>query len=180
MTDRILFDEQQTAALIDRVTDQILSAVTQRELAEGGIIGIHRHGVSFALMMAARIREKTGLEVPVGKLDINMYRDDIGRRKKLPVINETSVTSDIENKLIILADDVLHTGRTIRAALDAITDFGRPRVIRLAVVLDRGAREVPIQADFVGGHFHVNPDEWVQLRETADGAVIGVGIRKGR
>lgn len=181
MSDSLLYNEVQTGELLDRVAAQIVEAIPVAELRSAGLLGIHKHGVPFAHELAARIVRLSGIRLPVGTLDINMYRDDIGRNKTLPVIRETLIPFDVEGNLMILADDVLHTGRTIRAALDAITDFGRPKVIRLATILDRGQREVPIQPDFFGERCDIPADEWIQLRQTESGApVLRVGKRKPR
>ncbi len=123
------------------------------------LIGIQTGGVPLAKRIARCIRERTGREVDVGTLDISMYRDDIGKRKTLPMIRETVIPFDINDKIIILADDVLQSGRSVRAALDALTDFGRPGQIRLAALIDRGGREFPIHADYVGMKVSVGP-EW--------------------
>lgn len=120
------------------------------------LVGIQRRGVPFARRLSKYILEKTGYEIPVGTLDITMYRDDIGLRQLLPEIQETNIP-DINDKVLILCDDVLQAGRSIRAALDAITDFGRPAIIRLAVLFDRGSHEFPISADYVGREIRI-PD----------------------
>ncbi len=113
------------------------------------LVGIHQMGVPLAKLLCDELA-KSGSRPDFGQLDISMYRDDIGTRNLLPVINETVIPFDVNDKEIILVDDVLSSGRTIRAALDALTDFGRPGVIRLAVMVDRGEPEYPIRADFVG------------------------------
>ena len=114
------------------------------------LIGIQRGGVPLAERLVGEIAARYGVEYPWGTLDIAMYRDDIGLRKTLPQIFETRIPFDINGKTIILIDDVLQAGRSIRAALDAINYFGRPAIVRLAALLDRGGREFPIQADYTG------------------------------
>ena len=127
------------------------------------LIGIQRGGVPLAQRLVREIKKTTGLEYPCGTLDITMYRDDIGMRKTLPQIFETRIPFDINGKTIILVDDVLQSGRSIRAALDAITYFGRPAVVRLAVLLDRGNREFPIQGDYVGKKIDVHSGRRVRV-----------------
>lgn len=181
MPERIIHNEAETAEIVKRMAQQIIDTISSDELAKGGIIGIHRQGVPFARMLAAEIKTLANIEVPVGTLDINMYRDDIGYRKTLPAIHATDIPFDLEDNVVILADDVLHTGRSIRAALDAVTDFGRPRIIRLAVIVDRGARELPIQADVIGMHYDVEPGEWIQLFDRpGDQGVIGIGPKRSQ
>ena len=137
------------------------------------LIGIQRGGVPLAERLVQEIRNSSGVNCPCGTLDIAMYRDDIGMRKTLPRIFETRIPFDITGKTIILVDDVLQSGRSIRAALDAVTYFGRPAVVRLAVLLDRGRREFPIQGDYVGSFMDV-PEErrirvnWQELTGTGD------------
>ena len=113
-------------------------------------VGIQQMGVPLAEKLKAIIEEETGYSPALAKLDISMYRDDISNRKRLPLIRETDIPFDVDDKILILVDDVLSSGRTIRAALDAITDYGRPKVIRLAVLVDRGNPEFPIHADVIG------------------------------
>lgn len=114
------------------------------------LVGIRRRGVPLAERLARRIKEIEQREVPIGVLDITLYRDDLTTVTHQPVIHKTDIPFSIEGKFIILTDDVLYTGRTIRAALDALMDLGRPKAIQLAVMVDRGHRELPIRADYVG------------------------------
>ncbi len=130
------------------------------------LLGIQTSGIPLSRRIAKFIREKTGYEPPVGTLDISMYRDDIGVRKVLPPIRETNIPFDIEGGVVILTDAILQSGRTIRAALDAVTDFGRPAMIRLATMIDRGMREFPIRADYVGAHIHADADKKLSARWT--------------
>ncbi|MBN2417376.1 bifunctional pyr operon transcriptional regulator/uracil phosphoribosyltransferase PyrR [bacterium] len=132
------------------------------------IIGIRNRGDILARRIIQAIAEIEGREVPLGILDITLYRDDFQRFSETAVVQETEIPIDITDKKIILVDDVLYTGRTIRAALDALTDFGRPSLIQLAVLVDRGHRELPIKADYVGKNVPTAPGEEiaVQLFET--------------
>lgn len=134
------------------------------------VIGIRTRGVYIAQRLIKIIKDIENIEVPFGILDITLYRDDINSIEKQPMVKETEIPFDISNKKIILVDDVLFTGRTTRAALDAIMDFGRPKYIQLAVLIDRGHRELPIQADFVGKKVFTTLKELIEvnLKETDD------------
>jgi pyrimidine operon attenuation protein/uracil phosphoribosyltransferase len=119
--------------------------------------------VSLARRLAARLQAIEGIQVPVGALDITLYRDDLGLRAEAPVLRGTDIPFPVAGKTVILVDDVLYTGRTIRAALDALIDLGRPRVIQLAVLVDRGHRELPIRPDYVGKNLPTARRELVQV-----------------
>jgi pyrimidine operon attenuation protein/uracil phosphoribosyltransferase len=133
------------------------------------LVGIQRGGVHLAKRLSARIREIEGVEPPVGSLDITMYRDDLATRKSQPVPQATDITFDIQGKMMVLVDDVLYTGRTIRAALNSIMDYGRPRCVQLAVLVDRGHRELPIRADYVGKNLPTSGREKVEVMLAEDG-----------
>jgi pyrimidine operon attenuation protein/uracil phosphoribosyltransferase len=148
--EKLIYDNTAIALAIDTVLDAIMTEFRNTPLDDVALVGIQSKGVVMALRLREAIKKASGKELDFATLDINMYRDDIGKRKKLPVIHETNIPFDLDNKKVILVDDVLHTGRTIRAALDAITDYGRPALIRLAVMIDRGKREFPIRADYIG------------------------------
>lgn len=150
-----LMDKKEMATVIEAITYEILEEFPHDRLSDIAFIGIQTRGVPFARRLAAKITEKTKVEVGLGILDISMHRDDIGMRDVLPHIRETDIPFDVNDKTIILVDDVLFTGRTIRAALDAITDYGRPAMIRLAVLVDRLLREFPIRSDYTGEIFNV-------------------------
>ena len=128
------------------------------------MVGVHSRGVPLAQRLSAMIREHEGVEVPVGSLDITYYRDDLTKIAHAPIVKRTEAMPDITDKTVVLVDDVLFTGRTVRAALDAITDHGRPTAVRLAVVVDRGHRELPIRPDHVGKNLPTSLDENVQVR----------------
>jgi pyrimidine operon attenuation protein/uracil phosphoribosyltransferase len=133
------------------------------------LVGIQRGGVHLAKRLSARIREIEGVEPPVGSLDITMYRDDLATRKSQPVPQATDIPFDIQGKMMVLVDDVLYTGRTIRAALNSIMDYGRPRCVQLAVLVDRGHRELPIRADYVGKNLPTSGREKVEVMLAEDG-----------
>jgi len=158
-TTTLLFDEKETRAMVRTIADSLISDLKSKKIKDIAFIGIQAKGVPLAERIAARIEKTIGLEAPVGMLDISMYRDDIGKRKSLPHIHETEIPFDLDDKAIILVDDVLHTGRTIRAALDALTDYGRPKLIRLAVLIDRGSQEFPIMANYAGKTIEMDNDK---------------------
>ncbi len=156
---------------IDRALTRIAHEMLEKSKGakELGLIGIQRGGVHLARRLAAKIREIEGVDVPVGSLDITMYRDDLTTRKSQPVPQATDITFDVQDKLIVLVDDVLFTGRTIRAALNSIMDYGRPMRVQLAVLVDRGHRELPIRADFVGKNLPTSAREKVEVMLAEDG-----------
>jgi len=141
-----------SAGDINRVLARMASQVVENNPDLSGVllVGIRRRGVPLAERIAAKIKEVDGVNVATGALDITLYRDDLTTVADRPVINNTELPANITGKTIILVDDVLYTGRTIRAAMDELIDFGRPRRVQLAVLVDRGWRELPIQADYVG------------------------------
>jgi len=128
------------------------------------LVGIRRRGVPLADRLAQCISEREKSQVSVGYLDINLYRDDLSTVATQPVIQKTEINFPISEKVIVLVDDVLYTGRTIRAAMDALLDFGRPKGIQLCVLIDRGLRELPIQANFIGKYVQTSEDEMVEVR----------------
>jgi pyrimidine operon attenuation protein/uracil phosphoribosyltransferase len=128
------------------------------------LAGIRRRGVPLAQRIAAMIKEFEGLDVPVGALDITLYRDDLQTVGPQPVVGQTEIPVPIDGKVVVLVDDVLFTGRTVRAALDELIDFGRPRSIQLAVMVDRGHREIPIRADFVGTNVPTSRREVIKVK----------------
>src|ERR671928_751856 len=153
--------------------DDIRRAVTRiaHEVAERNegardvvLVGIRRRGVPLAERIAATLADFEGLRVPVGTLDITLYRDDLGMRGPAPIVRSTNIPTDITGRTVVLVDDVLYTGRTVRAALDALADLGRPARIQMAVLIDRGHRELPIRADFVGKNVPTANDERIETR----------------
>lgn len=138
------------------------------------IVGIQRGGVYLAKRICGRIKAIEGADIPVGSLDISLYRDDLGMRKERPVVRKTDIPWDLTDRKVILVDDVLFTGRSIRAAMDALMDFGRPLQIQLAVLLDRGHRELPIRADYVGKNIPTSRGENIEVQFEEDGREDGV------
>jgi pyrimidine operon attenuation protein / uracil phosphoribosyltransferase len=171
------------AADVHRALVRIAHEVVERNKGTDGlvVVGIHTRGVPLAGRLAAKLTEIEGRPVPTGALDVAMYRDDIGMRPP-HATHDTHLPFDLAGTVVVLVDDVLYTGRTVRAALDALTDFGRPRAIQLAVLVDRGHRELPLRADYVGKNLPTAADQAVrvQLQETdgSDGVAIEGAPRK--
>jgi pyrimidine operon attenuation protein / uracil phosphoribosyltransferase len=165
---------------VRRALARIAHEIVERDRTEGLVlVGIADRGDHLALRLSDEIAKIEGAKIPVGVLDITFYRDDIGLTAGAPLVHETRIPFDITGRTVVLVDDVLYTGRTIRAAMDALTDLGRPRRIRLAVLVDRGHRELPIRADFVGKNVPTHLDDDVRVMVTEvdgeDGAVIEEG-----
>jgi pyrimidine operon attenuation protein/uracil phosphoribosyltransferase len=154
--------------IITRLSHEILEK--NRGVENLVIIGIHTRGAHIANRISKKIKEIEHKDIPTGFLDVTLYRDDFRTRLKQPSVEVTNIPFDIDEKTIVLIDDVLYTGRTIRAALDALMDFGRPERIYLAVLLDRGHRELPIRPDFVGKNIptSIGEEVKVQLKEVDD------------
>ena len=160
----VVMDADRVSRSLTRIAHEILER--NRGIEDVAFIGIRARGVPIASRIAAEIKQLTGVEVPVGSLDITLYRDDLMRHAvgPQPVIRRTDIPFSIDDRLILLVDDVLYTGRTIRAALDALIDFGRPRAIQLVALGDRGHRELPIRADYVGRNIPTSRQQSVQVR----------------
>jgi pyrimidine operon attenuation protein/uracil phosphoribosyltransferase len=163
----IVLDEQAIRRALTRVAHEIIER--NKGVERIVLIGIKTRGIFLAERLAARIKEIEGTGVPVGELDITLYRDDLTKKTndQEPLVKGSDIPHDITNKIVILVDDVLYTGRTVRAALDALVDIGRPASVQLAVLVDRGHRELPIRADYVGKNIPTSSSEKivVQLAE---------------
>ena len=157
-----LMDKKAIARAITRISHEILEKNSGAETLV--LIGILTRGADIARRISEKIKSIENVEVPVGLMDINLYRDDVHSKLDQPIIQRTEILFDVVDKNIVLVDDVLFTGRTIRAALDQIIDFGRPRSIQLAVLVDRGHREVPIRPDYVGKNIPTSRDDKVLVR----------------
>jgi pyrimidine operon attenuation protein / uracil phosphoribosyltransferase len=159
-------DADRVSRSLARIAHEILER--NRTLEELALVGIRSRGVPIARRLSAAIREISGHDVPTGALDITLYRDDLMRHAigAQPLVRSTEIAFTIDDKRILLVDDVLYTGRTIRAALDALIEFGRPKSIQLVVLVDRGHRELPIKADYVGKNLPTSPSESVQVHLT--------------
>jgi pyrimidine operon attenuation protein / uracil phosphoribosyltransferase len=155
-----------TAAEMDLVLARMSAEIIEKlgTQSEFAIIGIRRRGVHLAQRLCNKVEAVLKRPVPIGILDITLYRDDLTTVSNRPMLRETLIDFDINNLSLVLVDDVLSTGRTIRAALDGIVDLGRPKRVQLAVLIDRGNRELPIQADYVGKHIQTAEDETVEVR----------------
>ena len=164
---------------IRRALTRIAHEILERDkgAADVVLVGIAARGDDLARRLAGEILRIEEQPVPVGALDITFYRDDIGIRAEAPEVHETRIDFDVNDRVVVLVDDVLFTGRTIRAAFDALMDFGRPRAIQLAVLVDRGHRELPLRADFVGKNLPSSSAEDVRVRlAEVDGGDDGVEL----
>lgn len=159
--EKIILDEQS----VNRALARIAHEITERNKGVENVvlIGVVTRGVPMAKILADNIAKFEGVEVPVGSIDISLYRDDITEKYDHPVVNGTSVDFDVKNKVVVLCDDVIFTGRTARAAMEATLAMGRPASIQLAVLVDRGHRELPIRADFVGKNMPTKLSEKVAV-----------------
>ncbi|NLK41034.1 MAG: bifunctional pyr operon transcriptional regulator/uracil phosphoribosyltransferase PyrR [Planctomycetes bacterium] len=160
---KILLNADQINATIEKMFRDIVADIgSESELA---VIGIRSRGEILAKRLTRKLETHFGREIPCGTLDITLYRDDlqIPRSGSQPTVRSTEIEFDVDNKFILLVDDVLHTGRSVRAAMDALTDLGRPRAVRLAVLIDRGQRELPIRADYVGLRVEAGATEMIKV-----------------
>lgn len=161
MKEKLLMSEKQMITTIRKMAKNI---VTSADSGQGiHLVGIRTRGVPLARLLAREIAKKVGQTPKVGMLDINLYRDDLSEVSDQPIVHVTDIPFRIDGTGVVLVDDVLYTGRTIRAAMDALIDFGRPKFIKLAVFVDRGWRELPIQADFVGKKIKTKAHEVVKV-----------------
>jgi pyrimidine operon attenuation protein/uracil phosphoribosyltransferase len=166
----VVMDGDRLARSLTRIAHEIVER--NRGIEDLALVGIRERGVPIARRIAKQLLEITGRHVPTGALDITLYRDDLMRQAvgPQPLVRSTDIPFNLDDRLILLVDDVLYTGRTIRAALDALIDFGRPKAIQLVVLVDRGHRELPIKADYVGKNVPTSRRESVQVRlEEVDG-----------
>ena len=159
----IVMDADRIARTLTRIAHEIVER--NKGVEDVALVGVRTRGVHLARRLARTLKEITGDDVPTGALDITLYRDDLMRHAvgPQPLVRRTEIPFSIDDRKILLVDDVLYTGRTTRAALDALIDFGRPRAIQLIVLVDRGHRELPIKADYVGKNLPTAPDESVQV-----------------
>src|SRR5262245_11512245 len=164
---------------IRRAVIRVAHEIVEKQAGTAGLVlvGIQRRGVPLARRIAAAIRDNEGAQLPVGALDIEFYRDD-ARLGHAPVVKGTDLPYPIDGATVVLIDDVLYTGRTVRAAMDALREFGRPRAVRLAVLVDRGHRELPIRADHVGKNVPTSREEVVRVRVREVGGEDAVDIEQ--
>lgn len=159
--EKLVMDAGDIARALTRIAHEILER--NKGVKNLALVGIRTGGVHLAHRLAKRIQTIEGVPVQIGELDITLYRDDLSLRKEQPVLRKTSVPFDVSDKIIVLVDDVLFTGRTIRAAMDGLIDLGRPEEIQLAVLVDRGHRQLPIKANYIGKNLPTSRDESVQV-----------------
>ncbi len=174
MDKALIMDDKAFERSLKRIAHEIIEKNKGAEKL--ALIGIHRRGVPIAKRIAAYIKEFEGVCVEMGSLDITFYRDDLSLLSDHPIINGTDIAFDINKKTVVLCDDVLYTGRTARAALDALMDLGRPNYIQLAVIVDRGHRELPIRADYVGKNIPTSKSEVVSVRVSEIDDIDNVAI----
>lgn len=162
MTEKQLLSADDMRRAITRIAHEI--AERNEGVQDVLLVGIRRRGVPLAERIGSNLADIEGLRVPIGSLDITLYRDDLETRGPTPIVRTTHIPIDVTGQTLILVDDVLYTGRTVRAALDALADLGRPARIQLAVLIDRGHRELPIRADFVGKNVPTSREERIETR----------------
>ncbi len=167
-----LLDAHHLGGYLDRLAREIAAAFGHEEGLV--LIGIRSRGLPLAQRLARALSDRMGRDIPVGSLDISLYRDDLTEKAGAPIVGPTEIPFGLRNRTVVLVDDVLFTGRTVRAALDALQDFGRPRRVWLAVLVDRGGRELPIQADFTGLKLEIPRHQRVSVKVSEIDAVDGV------
>ncbi len=158
---RKILEENEVKEIWEKVCREIAREIPSTNIA---VVGIRTRGAYLGGRLRKFLVERYQREIPLGILDITLYRDDLTQIAEQPVLRSTEIPFDVTGKKIVLVDDVIYTGRTVRAALDELIDFGRPAFIKLAVLIDRGGRELPIQPDFVGKFLEVEPEEWVEVK----------------
>jgi len=159
---KLILDERGMAMVLSRMAYEILERNAAHE--DLVLVGIRTRGVFLAQRLQALLNQIDQLDVPLGILDITLYRDDLSHGTHHPVLQKTEISFSLDDKIVILVDDVLYTGRTVRSAMDGLMDFGRPQAIQLLVLVDRGHRELPIMPDYVGKHVPSSPDHQVKVR----------------
>lgn len=177
ITPKIVLDGDDVRRAITRIAHEI----AERDARHGPIVivGIHRRGAHLAARLAPQVAELVDEPVESGTLDIALYRDDLGTRNATPVVYATEVNVDLTGRTVVLVDDVLYTGRTVRAAIDALFDLGRPGRVRLAVLVDRGHRELPLRPDFIGKNLPTASDERVHVHVTEVDGTDEVTVSEG-
>ncbi len=176
MTKKIIMTPEDIRRSLARIAHEII----ERNKTTGHLVlvGMHTRGVPLAKRLAANMEDLEGSKIPVGALDISLYRDDLSSLNPQPTVQRTDIPVNIDGKSVVLVDDVLYTGRSARAAMDALIDLGRPRSIQLAVLVDRGHRELPIRADYVGRNIPSSRHEEIQVQLVETDGIDGVVIVK--
>jgi pyrimidine operon attenuation protein/uracil phosphoribosyltransferase len=180
MTEKVVLDRDDLRRTLLRISHEI---VEKNPSAEGlALVGIHTRGAALASRVHSLVGELRGSEVPLGDLDISFYRDDLEAREPgaQPVVHASHLDFELEGRTVVLVDDVLYTGRTVRAAIDALFDYGRPARVQLAVLVDRGHRELPIRPDYVGKNLPTSRDQRVNVRVEETDSVDEVTIGSAR
>jgi pyrimidine operon attenuation protein/uracil phosphoribosyltransferase len=168
LTEKTVMTPEDMRRTLARIAHEIIER--NKVLGHLVLVGMHTRGVPLAERLAANIASYESLSIPVGALDISLYRDDLASLELKPIVQRSDIPVDIDGKSLVLVDDVLYTGRSIRAAMDALIDFGRPSDIQLAVLIDRGHRELPVRADYIGKNIPSSRDEEIQVQlEETDG-----------
>lgn len=179
--ERIALKSEEVEAGVAKLCNDLLARAREAGAADSlAVVAVRRGGLRLAARIRARLGTALGREIPSGTLDIALYRDDLAQRGAAPVVGRTEIAFPLEGKTVVLVDDVLFTGRTVRAALDELVDFGRPLRVWLAVLVDRGGRELPVAADFIGARVDAAASDDVQVRFKEDGAPEDVVVIKPR
>lgn len=172
---KIVLGEDEMRRALVRIAHEIAERNTPTAV---GIVGIHRRGAILAKRLREQLSDLQGMQTPLGDLDIGFYRDDVSSRPQAPVVHASHIDFDLAHRTVVIVDDVLYTGRTVRAAIEALFDYGRPERVQLAVLADRGHRELPIRPDYVGKNLPTSRDEHVSVRvkeiDGVDEVAIGV------
>ncbi len=176
MTKKIIMTSEDIRRSLARIAHEIIERNKTTEHLV--LVGMRTRGVPLAKRLAANMEDLEGFKIPVGALDISLYRDDLSSLNPQPAVQHTDIPANIDGKSVVLVDDVLYTGRSTRAAMDALIDLGRPRSIQLAVLIDRGHRELPIRADYVGKNIPSSRDEEIQVQLIETDGMDGVVIVK--
>jgi len=174
MPKKVILEKEDIRRTLARIAHEIIER--NKVIEDLVLVGMRTRGVPLAKRLAANIKSFEGLDVPVGALDISLYRDDLTTLNIKPIVQQTDIPVDIDGKAIVLVDDVLYTGRSIRAAMDALIDLGRPSSIQMAVLIDRGHRELPVRADYVGKNIPSARDEDIQVSLVETDGVDEVAI----
>jgi len=177
MAKKVIMNSETIAQTVSRITEEVISR--NRDYEQLVFVGIRTRGIYLAQRLAKQVENITGIKPPLGTLDISLYRDDLQIKREWPELKKTDIPFTIDRKAVILVDDVIFTGRTSRAAIEAIMDFGRPSSIQLAVLVDRGHRELPIQADYIGNSIDTNKNEKVKVLLSETDGKDEVIINKG-
>ncbi len=177
MAEKVLMNSESITKTVTRITREILKR--NEDANKMVVVGIRTRGIPLARRLVDQIEKKTGTKIPLGTLDISLYRDDLRIKDELPELKKTDIPFTVDRKSVILVDDVIFTGRTSRAAIEAVMDFGRPSTIQLVVLIDRGHRELPIQADYIGSTIDTDTAEKVKvLLSETDGTDMVVVSRE--